>query len=67
MVTLLLEGFGELYEKRRQLFSQDDICNLLRLVKSFMICPISMDVIIHPSVIQKACILLLQKIVRNSA
>jgi hypothetical protein len=66
MVTALLEGLGELYDKRKHLFSQEDIGKLLQILELLLTCPIGMDVIMHPSVVQKSCIQLLQKVVSYS-
>jgi hypothetical protein len=61
-ITFLIEGLIELYKARREIFSQEDIKQLLQLNHRFLLCPAANDVIVHPSAIQKTCLSFVREI-----
>lgn len=61
-IMMLVEGLTELYKNRQNIFSQSDVIQMIELAHKLLRCPTAMDVIMHPSSIQKACLVLISTI-----
>ncbi|KAL0487281.1 mon2 [Acrasis kona] len=63
LITLMLEGIQELYQENCQIFlTHVDVNWFVGLLVDLMLCSTSMDVIMHPSVIQKSCLAVMDKV-----
>jgi histone H3/H4 len=65
-ITFLADGLLELYNSRKDIFSQEDINHVIQLAHKFIVCPAAMNVIMLPSTIQKTFLSLITTVCHYS-